>query len=212
MVPIKSKLYLTNSPFWLQWLYPQSTWHKNRKEKYVYLTFDDGPTPVVTPFVLNTLKNFKVKATFFCIGENVNKYPEIYIDVLSNGHKVGNHTFNHLKGWETPDKEYLLNIEKCCKVVDSNLFRPPYGRMSKSQIRKLNAQFPELEIIMWDVLSGDFDSEITVEQCTRNVLKNVRNGSIIVFHDSEKAFPRLQHTLPIVLKRIEALGFGFKML
>jgi len=205
-------LYLTNSPIWLQWLYPKLIWHKNRKEKYVYLTFDDGPIPVVTPFVLKTLKNFEVSATFFCIGDNVSKYPEIFIEVLSNGHRVGNHTFNHLKGWKTPDKEYLLNIEKCCNLVNSNLFRPPYGRISKSQIRKVKVQFPELEMIMWDVLSGDFDSDISVEKCTNNVLKNVKNGSIIVFHDSEKAFPLLRDTLPIVIKKLQSLGFGFKML
>ena len=196
----------------MQCLYPTLTWHKNRKEKYVYLTFDDGPIPVVTPFVLNTLKNLNVKATFFCIGENVSKYPEIYNDVLSGGHTIGNHTFNHLKGWKTSDKEYLLNIEKCAKLVKSNLFRPPYGRISKAQIRKFKIQFPEMKIIMWDVLSGDFDPNISVEKCTENVLKNVKNGSIIVFHDSEKAFPLLEHTLPIVLKKLQSLGYSFKML
>ncbi len=205
-------MYLTNSPFWLQWLYPTLTWHKNRKEKYVYLTFDDGPIPVVTPFVLNTLKNFDAKATFFCIGENVSKYPELYNDVLSNGHTVGNHTFNHLKGWKTLDKEYLLNIEKCAKLVKSNLFRPPYGRIRKTQIRMLRTRFPEMKIIMWDVLSGDFDPKISVDRCVKNVLENVKNGSIIVFHDSEKAFPRLESTLPIVLKKLQSLGYNFEML
>ncbi len=205
-------MYLTNSPFWLQWLYPTLTWHKNRKEKYVYLTFDDGPIPVVTPFVLNTLKNFNVQATFFCIGENVSNYPEIYKEVLSNGHTTGNHTFNHLKGWNTPDTEYLLNIEKCTSLVDSNLFRPPYGRIKKSQIRKLRLKVPEMKIIMWDVLSGDFDPNISGEECVQNVLKSVTNGSIVVFHDSEKAFQRLEYALPIVLKNLQSQGYGFKML
>ena len=205
-------MYLTKSPFWLQWLYPTLTWHKNRKEKCVYLTFDDGPIPVVTPFVLNTLKNFNAKATFFCIGENVSKYPETYNDILSNGHTIGNHTFNHLKGWKTSDREYLLNIENCAKLVKSNLFRPPYGRISSAQIRKFKIRFPKMKIIMWDVLSGDFDPSISVEKCTKNVLNNVRNGSIIVFHDSEKAFARLEHTLPIVLKKLQSLGYSFKML
>ncbi|MEJ7691538.1 polysaccharide deacetylase family protein [Daejeonella sp.] len=204
-------MYLTNSPFWLQWLYPTLTWHKNRKEKYVYLTFDDGPIPVVTPFVLNTLKNFNVQATFFCIGDNVSNYPEIYNDVLSNGHTVGNHTFNHLKGWKTPDTEYLLDIEKCASLVKPNLFRPPYGRIKKSQISKLKLIIPDIEIIMWDVLSGDFDPDISGDECVQNVLKSVKNGSIIVFHDSEKAFPRLEYALPIVLKTLQSQGYGFKM-
>ncbi|WP_411273928.1 polysaccharide deacetylase family protein [Daejeonella sp.] len=205
-------MYFTSSPFWLQWLYPTLTWHKNRKEKYVYLTFDDGPVPVVTPYVLNTLEKFDALATFFCIGENVCKYPNIFKDVLAKGHRVGNHTFNHLKGWNTPDQEFLENIEKCSEAVHSNLFRPPYGRISKVQIRKVKNMFPEMEIVMWDVLSGDFDRNISLEKCTRNVLKNVKNGSIIVFHDSEKAFARLEHTLPIVLKELQLQGYGFKML
>ena len=205
-------MYLTKSPSWLQWLYPSLTWHKNRREKYVYLTFDDGPIPVVTPFVLNTLKNFDAGATFFCIGDNVDKHPEIFNEVLANGHRVGNHTFNHLKGWDTPDEEYLQNVEQCRTVVDSNLFRPPYGRITMAQIRKFRMQFPEMEIVMWDVLSGDFDPSISVEKCTSNVLKNVTNGSIIVFHDSTKAFPRLQHILPIVLRELQILGYSFKIL
>ena len=205
-------MYLKKSPYWLQWLYPSLTWHKNRQEKYVYLTFDDGPIPVVTPFVLKTLKKFDAGATFFCIGDNVDKHPEIFNEVLANGHRVGNHTFNHLKGWDTPDEEYLQNVEQCRTVVDSNLFRPPYGRITMAQIRKFRMQFPEMEIVMWDVLSGDFDPSISVEKCTSNVLKNVTNGSIIVFHDSTKAFPRLQHILPIVLRELQILGYSFKML
>lgn len=205
-------MYLTHSPFWLQWLYPTLIWHKNRKEKYVYLTFDDGPIPVVTPFVLNTLKNFNAQATFFCIGDNVGKYPEIFDSVLAHGHQVGNHTFNHLKGWTTSDEQFLMNIEKCRKVVKSNLFRPPYGRMSRSQISKFRTIYPEMEIIMWDVLSGDFDLRLNAEDCINNVLMHVKNGSIIVFHDSEKAFPRLESTLPTVLQTLQMLGYSFKML
>ncbi len=205
-------MYLTNSPFWLQWLYPKLTWHKNRKEKCVYLTFDDGPIPVVTPFVLNTLKNFNAKATFFCIGENISNYPDIFSDILSAGHTVGNHTYNHLKGWKTSDAEYLMDIEKCGALINSNLFRPPYGRIRNSQIRKLISMKPEIDIIMWDVLSGDFDTGITGEKCVHNVLDHVRNGSIVVFHDSQKAFPRLEHALPVVIESLKSNGFTFKML
>lgn len=204
--------YLAKSPFWLKWLYPQLIWHKNRRDKYVYITFDDGPIPVVTPFVLNTLKSYNAKATFFCIGDNVSKYPDLYQTILSNGHTVGNHTFNHLKGWSSSKEDYLLNIEKCASVVSSNLFRPPYGRITKAQIKGIQTQFPDYKIIMWDVLSGDFDPDITVEKCLNNVLTNVRNGSIIVFHDSIKAFPRLEHVLPIALRELQSQGYSFKML
>ena len=202
-------MYIANSPFWLQWLYPSLIWHKSRKEKAVYLTFDDGPIPVVTPFVLNTLKTFNAKATFFCIGDNVARHPEIYQQVLADGHSVGNHTYNHLKGWNTDNEVYLKNVARCAELVDSNLFRPPYGRAKKSQISSLNTQY---SIIMWDVLSGDFDTEITAQKCVQNVMSNTQNGSIIVFHDSLKAFPRLQHALPIVLEQLSAKGYRFACL
>ena len=205
-------MYQTNSPFWLQWFYPTLTWYKNRKEKSIYLTFDDGPIPVVTPYVLNTLKKFDAKATFFCIGENIDKYPEIYAEVISEGHMVGNHTYNHLKGWNTDNNDYLNNIKKCSELTGSKLFRPPYGRIKKSQISAINEQIPETEIVMWDVLSGDFDQTISTQTCINNVLKNSRNGSIIVFHDSIKAFDRLEHSLPVILDTLNNNGFIFKVL
>ncbi|HUH32451.1 MAG TPA: polysaccharide deacetylase family protein, partial [Daejeonella sp.] len=170
-------MYIAKSPFWLQWFYPSAIWHKSRKEKSIYLTFDDGPIPVVTPFVLNTLKSFNAKATFFCIGDNVKKHPEIYQQVLDEGHSVGNHTYNHLKGWNTDDVIYLENVSECAKLVKSNLFRPPYGRASRSQISNLKSQY---SIVMWDVLSGDFDTSITPEKCLKNVISHTENGSIIV--------------------------------
>jgi peptidoglycan/xylan/chitin deacetylase (PgdA/CDA1 family) len=205
-------LYLTNSPFWLQWFYPTLTWHKNRKEKSIYLTFDDGPIPVVTPYVLNTLKKFNVKATFFCIGDNIEKHPEIFSDVISGGHTIGNHTYNHLKGWNTEDNDYLDNIKKCSELTGSNLFRPPYGRIKKSQISAIREQMPQTEIVMWDVLSGDFDQSINSRTCVNNVLKNTRNGSIIVFHDSLKAYDRLEQGLPIILEKLCNKGFVFRTL
>ncbi|SDM47358.1 Peptidoglycan/xylan/chitin deacetylase, PgdA/CDA1 family [Daejeonella rubra] len=205
-------MYLTSSPFWLQWFYPTLTWHKNRKEKIIYLTFDDGPIPVVTPYVLNTLKKFNAQATFFCIGENIDKYPEIFSEIISEGHTVGNHTQSHLKGWNTRDDDYLNNVRKCSELTGSQLFRPPYGRIKKSQITAINKQFPETEIVMWDVLSGDFDQTISARTCISNVLKNTRNGSIIVFHDSIKAFGRLEQSLPIILEKLSAQGFVFRTL
>lgn len=205
-------MYLINSPFWLKWLYPTLTWHKTRKEKCVYLTFDDGPIPLVTPYVLNTLKKFNCKATFFCIGENIHKHPSIFADVQAEGHIVANHTYNHLKGWKSSNEAYLNNIKQCVELTGSRLFRPPYGRIKKSQISLIRKQFPETEIIMWDVLSADFDETISVEQCIKNVLKNTKNGSIIVFHDSQKAFGRLEHALPSILESLLNQGFEFKTL
>lgn len=205
-------MYLSYSPIWLQWFYPTLTWHKSRKEKILFLTFDDGPIPVVTPFVLNTLKKFNAEATFFCIGENIDKHPEVFADVIEAGHKVGNHTYNHLKGWNFKDNEYLDNIKKCAQHTGIQLFRPPYGRIKKSQIKALKLVNPEVEIVMWDVLSGDFDQSITTEKCINNALKNVKNGSIIVFHDSLKAFGRLEESLPIILEELSKRGYAFKSL
>ena len=205
-------MYLSYSPFWLQWFYPTLTWHKSRKEKIIFLTFDDGPIPVVTPFVLNTLKKFNAEATFFCIGENIHNYPEVFSDVVKAGHKIGNHTYNHLKGSKTQDNDFLANIQKCANHTGLELFRPPYGRIKKSQIKALKLLNPEVEIVMWDVLSGDFDQSITAEKCIDNVLKNVKNGSIIVFHDSLKAFGRLEESLPIILEKLAVQGYTFKQL
>ncbi|MEO8794622.1 MAG: polysaccharide deacetylase family protein [Daejeonella sp.] len=202
-------MYLAYSPFWLRWYYQNLIWHKNRKEKCIYLTFDDGPIPVVTPWVLKILKEFNVKATFFCIGDNVQKHTEIYNQIKTEGHSIGNHTFNHLKGWKTTDNIYLENFGHCEKLVKSNLFRPPYGRIKKSQIAKLKLLNPEIEIIMWDVLSGDFDVNLSPEGCLKNVLKYTRNGSIIVFHDSLKAYNRLEYALPQAIKLLKEKGYKF---
>jgi peptidoglycan/xylan/chitin deacetylase (PgdA/CDA1 family) len=210
-------MYLVKTPFWIRWIYPGLTWNKSRKEKTIYLTFDDGPIPEVTPFVLNTLKTFGVKATFFCIGDNVCKHPEIFNEVVLNGHRIGNHTFNHLKGWITEDEFYIDNIKKCAEVAPTNLFRPPYGRIKKSQVAKLkelkndSAQLIT-QIIMWDVLSGDFDLNLKPEKCLQNVLKYTENGSIVVFHDSLKAQARLEYTLPRALEFWKIKGFNFEVL
>jgi len=205
-------MYLVKTPRLLKKLYPALTWHKNRATRSIFLTFDDGPIPIVTPFVLNILKQYGAKATFFCIGDNVDKHPDIYKQLIGDGHRIGNHTYNHLKGWKTDDATYVANYLKCDEQLHTNLFRPPYGRIKNSQIKKLKAVHPDLQIIMWDVLSGDFDLNLTPEACLKNVLKNTGNGSIVVFHDSLKAFPRLEYTLPLALKYWSEQGYSFEVL
>lgn len=191
-------MYVVKTPWWLKLLYGrQLTWNISTKRKEVYLTFDDGPHPEITTFVLDQLKIYNAKATFFCIGKNVNQHPEVYRRIIDEGHKVGNHTYDHLNGWETNDQEYFDNIGKAKKIIDSNLFRPPYGRITRFQSKNLGALY---NIVMWDVLSADFDVNISKEQCLANVLSNFQPGSIIVFHDSERAFPRLEFALPSVLQ------------
>jgi peptidoglycan/xylan/chitin deacetylase (PgdA/CDA1 family) len=205
-------MYLVKSPLLLKWYYPSLVWNKSRSDKVVYLTFDDGPIPVVTDFVLNTLKRFNCKATFFCIGDNINKHPEVFQQLKAEGHAVGNHTFNHLKGWKTEDSIYVQNFQQCQQLTRSNLFRPPYGRIKKSQVKALKAINPKLDIIMWDVLSGDFDTALSPEKCFENVVNNTENGSIIVFHDSLKAFDRLQFALPAALAFLSKKGYQFHTL
>lgn len=205
-------MYLIKSPLLLKWYYPSLLWNKSRTEKVIYLTFDDGPIPNVTDFVLKTLKVFNAKATFFCIGDNIVKHPEVFERVKNDGHAIGNHTFNHLKGWKTDNETYLQNTIKCQELTQTNLFRPPYGRIKKSQISNLKSQIPELQIVMWNVLSGDFDINLTPEKCYQNVIKHTENGSIIVFHDSLKAFDRLSYTLPKVLAYFTEKGFTFSTL
>ena len=215
-------MYLVKSPLLLKWYYSDLIWNKSRSEKIVYLTFDDGPIPNVTDFVLNTLKSFDIKATFFCIGDNIIKHPEVFERLKTEGHAIGNHTFNHLKGWKTDDETYLANSLKSQDLTQTNLFRPPFGRIKKSQVRKLKSvlcsQFPinkpktascELQIVMWDVLSGDFDINLSPEKCLQNVIKNTENGSIIVFHDSLKAFDRLKYALPKTIQYLSAKGYQF---
>ena len=205
-------MYLVRSPLLLKWYYSQLTWNKTRDHKVIYLTFDDGPIPDVTDFVLKTLHSYNAKATFFCIGDNILKYPEIFESIKNNGHSIGNHTFNHLKGWDTSDDVYFQNFQKCQIQTGTDLFRPPYGRIKKSQIALIKAQYPKMDIIMWDTLSGDFDVNLSPERCLQNVVKYTRNGSIIVFHDSLKAADRLFFTLPRALQYFSNLGYQFKSL
>ncbi len=205
-------MYLVKTPFWLRWLYPGLTWYKNRKEKCIYLTFDDGPIPEATPFVLETLKRFDAKATFFCIGDNIKKHPDIFRQIIQAGHQVGNHTFNHLNGWGTDDDTYIENVLWCQKLTQTPFFRPPYGKIKRSQVSNLKSQISNLNIIMWDVLSGDFDLTLNPEKCLQNVLKHAQNGSIIIFHDSLKAWKRLEYTLPRALAYWQKQGYTFAAL
>ena len=164
----------------------------DKTQKKIYLTFDDGPVPSITPWVLDILKQHNIKATFFCVGDNVQKHTTIYQRILTEKHAVGNHTFNHLKGWNTHSQNYIQNVGKCASFVSTNLFRPPYGKVKKSQFRILH---PKFKIIMWDVLSGDYDKKTSPEKCLKNVIDMVRNGSIIVFHDSLKAQENIYKTI-----------------
>ena len=203
-------MYLVKTPWFIKQLYSSLLWNKRADGTRIFLTFDDGPIPIVTPFVLNILQKCQAKATFFCIGDNVRKHPEVFEQVKSAGHSVGNHTFNHLKGWKTENQVYLDNYLKADELIPSNLFRPPYGRIKRSQIKLLKQQRPELQIVMWDVLSGDFDPNLSPEACLENVLRHVWPGSIVVFHDSLKAFDRLRYVLPRAMEEWSSKGWVFE--
>jgi peptidoglycan/xylan/chitin deacetylase (PgdA/CDA1 family) len=209
-------MYLVKTPWWLRALYPSFIWKIETSEPTIYLTFDDGPHETATPFVLDILQQYNAKASFFCIGKNVRLHPEIYQRILAEGHAVGNHTEHHLNGWKTKDGEYLHNISLAATQIKSNLFRPPYGRIKKSQAALLKSKsyavLPNPEIIMWDVLSGDFDLGLSPESCLQNVLKATVSGSIVVFHDSAKAWDRMSFALPKILKYFSDAGYGFKAL
>ena len=205
-------MYIASTPPWLRSFYPSLVWKINTSEKKLYLTFDDGPHETITPFVLDTLKSFDAKATFFCIGKNVDENQEVYNRIIDEGHSVGNHTQNHLNGWKTSKYYYLKNIAVASQRIQSPLFRPPYGRISKAQIKDLQTFEPTYKIIMWSVLSGDFDENLTNEKCLKNVLKYSKEGSIIVFHDSAKAWERLQYALPKTLEHFSKQGFTFERL
>ncbi len=237
------KSYFVKTPKIIQSIFSNYTWKITTNKKEIYLTFDDGPIPKITPWVLNTLEKYNAKATFFCVGDNIKKHPEVFKEIFLQNHAIGNHTFNHLQGWKTNTEEYLSNIDKTENVIkrlkiegrrrktedgslevnrelqaqnlkpktqNPKLFRPPYGKMKPKQTKAL--QNKGYQIIMWDVLSADFDQKISPKKCYQNVIKNVQNGSIIVFHDSEKAFKNLEYTLPKVLEYFTKKGFIFKAL
>jgi peptidoglycan/xylan/chitin deacetylase (PgdA/CDA1 family) len=202
--------YFATTPKWVQKLFSASIWDIPQAEKAIYLSFDDGPHPSITPFILDELVKYNAKATFFCIGKNVHKNPIVYDRILAEGHAVGNHTFNHLNGWKTGMTQYLTDVLEAQKHIDSDLFRPPYGHITRNQRRALLGLNKPFKIVMWSVLSGDFDVNISPEKCCTNVIENTKNGSVVVFHDSEKAEERMRHALPIVLKHFSERGYFFK--
>lgn len=202
-------MYLVKTPQLIQNLFPNFTWKIPTKEKVIYLTFDDGPIPEVTPWVMSQLAEYDAKATFFCVGENVQRHPEIFEQVRDAGHTVGNHTYSHLNGWASENVPYFLNVRRCAHLTKSELFRPPYGRLMPKQTQFLQRHY---RIVMWDVLSGDFDPVISQEQCLQNVVKNAKPGSIVVMHDSLKAHNKLQFVLPRVLKHFTEKGYRFEAL
>ncbi len=203
--------YFVKTPWWLKQLYSSRIWSIDTNEKKIYLTFDDGPHPTITPFVLGELKKYGAKATFFCIGKNVVSYPGVYQQILDEGHRTGNHTQNHLNGWQTVNDIYFSDIKEATLHINSNLFRPPYGRIRSSQAKYIRRAMDKetAKIVMWDVLSGDFDKSTTPEQCMRNVVGKTNDGSVVVFHDSEKAWEKLSYTLPRILEHFSRKGFNF---
>ncbi|WP_395075121.1 polysaccharide deacetylase family protein [Flavobacterium sp.] len=212
------KPYWIKTPKFIKRLFNNQVWDIPNSENKIYLTFDDGPTPQVTEWVLSVLKNYNIKATFFCIGKNIENHPDILKKIISDDHSIGNHTFNHLNGWKTQSNKYLENVALCNekfknleilnrKSQISNLFRPPYGKIKPSQSKKLRQL--GYKIIMWDILSADFDQTITKEECLGNATKKVTSGSIIVFHDSQKSFKNLEYALPKTIEILKEKGYQF---
>ncbi|MBK9523718.1 MAG: polysaccharide deacetylase family protein [Bacteroidetes bacterium] len=193
----------------LSFLYPSLIWQMPGKEKIIYLSFDDGPIPEVTPWVLEQLKKRNAKATFFCIGDNAKKHPAILRQITEEGHAIGNHTYHHLNGWKTKNPDYFNDIDLARKLIPSKLFRPPYGKIRVSQISVLKKEY---RIVMWDVLSKDYDNMLDGDDCYKRVVNSTRSGSIVVFHDSLKAEARLRVALPKVLDHFSDLGFRFAAL
>lgn len=207
--------YFTKTPNIIQRFFKDYVWSFPTSKKNIYLTFDDGPTPEITEWTLNTLKEFNAKATFFCIGKSIENHPQIFKQIVSEEHSIGNHTHNHLNGWKNSNATYIKNIEKTeetfkhfnTSTFQQKLFRPPYGKIKPNQAKKIRRK--GYKIVLWDVLSGDFDQSISKEKCLKNILKNTKKGSIIVFHDSVKASKNMKYVLPKVLAYFSEKGFVF---
>ncbi len=196
------------TPGLLKHIFPNLVWSLSPSEKIIYLTFDDGPTREITNWTLNILDQYNAKATFFCIGKNVRAHPDIYQNIIKEGHSIGNHTFDHVKGWKSSTVDYLKNIEKASYLIPSKLFRPPYGQITPKQSALIVQK--GYQIIMWNILSLDWDKKVEKERCVNNVLKNASSGDIVVFHDSLKAQHNLKYALPKVLEYYTKKEYEFK--
>ncbi|MCT4664031.1 MAG: polysaccharide deacetylase family protein [Flavobacteriales bacterium] len=198
---------LSQTPLLLRKIYPNRIWRLNKNQPSLCITFDDGPTEEITEWVLDVLESFQIQALFFVIGKNVQNHLMIYQKILDKGHQVGNHTMNHADGWKVSKEEYVREVEACRKIVNSTLFRPPYGHLTKKQEQLLVTM--NFQVIMWDVISFDFDNSLSGDQCLEILKNKVRNGSVIVFHDSQKAFERLKYCLPKFIEWALSNGYHF---
>jgi len=203
-------LWYLSIPKWIQKCFPSLVWQApSTKEAVVYLTFDDGPHPEITPWVLNELKQRGLKASFFCVGDNVRKFPETYQQILNEGHITGNHTMHHMKGWSNSTETYTQNTTEAAQYIKSKLFRPPYGRISRAQIKAL---LPEYTIVMWSLLSGDFNPQLNIPKALNQIKRKTQNGSIVVFHDSIKSEAQMKQLLPDYLDYLKANAYTCKTL
>ncbi len=201
-------MFIEQVPGFVRNLFPKALWRMNPNEKAVYLTFDDGPIPVITPWVIDLLGHYGIKATFFMVGDNVRKHPQEFRQVIEAGHRVGNHTFNHLKGLFTDTPEYIENVEKAEALIHSNLFRPPHGMLRRSQYKELSKRY---QFVMWDLVTRDYSKRMNGEEVLANVKKYVRNGSIITFHDSLRSKENLKYALPRAIEWLLEQGYEFKL-
>ena len=201
-------MFIEQVPGFVRGLFPKALWRMNPDEKAVYLTFDDGPIPVVTPWVVELLGRYDIKATFFMVGDNVRKHPQEFRQVIEAGHRVGNHTFNHLKGLFTETNEYLDNVEKADALIHSKLFRPPHGMLRRSQYKELSKHY---QFVMWDLVTRDYSNRLCGEDVLTKVKKYVRNGSIITFHDSLRSEDNLRYALPRAIEWLLEQGYEFKL-
>ena len=201
-------MFIEQPAIWLRWLYPRATWRMDSHVKAVYLTFDDGPIPEATPFILSTLERFGARATFFMVGDNVRKHPDLYRQVVEAGHRIGNHTFNHMGGFKHTVATYSANAEKANELLHTNLFRPPHGWMRPDQYFWLGRKY---RIVMWDLVTRDYSKWMTAEEVLNNVKRYARNGSIITFHDSLRSIDKLHYALPEALKWLKEQGYEFKV-
>ena len=200
-------MFIEQPAIWLRWLYPRATWRMDKNERAVYLTFDDGPIPEATPFILKTLAEFGVHATFFMVGDNVRKHPELYDQIVAAGHQVGNHTFNHRGGFKQTTRSYSENVQKANDLIHSHLFRPPHGWMRWEQYFWVGRKY---RIVMWDLVTRDYSKWMTADDIVANVKRYARNGSIITFHDSLKSIDKLHYALPESLRWLKEQGYEFK--